>query len=121
MRNALHITISVLMWCLFGWYWYVVGQRKLNPETLDAVVVLGTVVIVGAVLTLLWVAHNLRLARKFGRRQGFEAPPEIFTHDHLQRPLIAPPLAELRRAKIVTIALDDEGRKVYAPGGEVAG
>lgn len=120
MRNALHITISVLMWCLFGWYWYVVGQRKLNPETLDAVVVLGTVVTVGVVLTLLWVAHNLRLSRKFGRRKGFKGPPETFTHDHLQRPLIAPPLEELRRAKIVTIALDADGHKVYAPGGEVS-
>ena len=120
MRHALHTVFSVLMWLLFGYYWYVVGQRSINPDTIEAVLALGSVVLIGAILTLAWVAHNLRLARKFGRRKGFAAPPETFEKDYLERPLVHPPVHELRHAKIVSVSLDDEGRKVYAVSGEVA-
>ena len=120
MRNVLHTVFSVLLWMLFGYYWYVVGQRSINPATINAVLALGSAVAVGVILTLIWVAHNLRLARKFGRRKGFDAPPETFETDCLQRPLVHPPVHELRRAKIVNVSLDAEGRKVYSPGGEVA-
>ena len=119
MRHVLHTVFSVLMWMLFGYSWYVVGQRAINPATIDAVLTLGSVVAVGVILTLIWVAHNLRLSRKYGRREGFAAPPETFEKDYLERPLIHPPVHELRHAKIVTISLDAEGRKVYAVGGEV--
>ncbi|HPF70840.1 MAG TPA: hypothetical protein PLQ13_09235 [Candidatus Krumholzibacteria bacterium] len=120
MRHVLHTVVSLLMWCLFGYYWWVVGQRRINPSTIDALAILGVFAVVGFVLTVAWVAHNLRLARKFGRRKGFPAPPESFTTDHLQRPLVSPGIEALRAARLVTISLDAEGRKIYEPGGEVA-
>lgn len=120
MRHALHVVFSLLMWVLFGYYWYVVGQRSINPATIDAVLALGGLVSVGVILTMVWVAHNIRLSHKYGRRKGFPAPPESFDEDYLKRPLVHPPVLELRRAKIVNVSLDDEGRKVYALGGEVA-
>jgi uncharacterized membrane protein YbhN (UPF0104 family) len=116
----MHGVFAVLLWILFGYYWYVVGQRSINPATIDAVLGLGSLVAIGVILTMVWVAHNLRLSRKFGRRKGFAAPAETFDKDYLARPLVHPPVHELRTAKIVTVSLDDEGRKVYAVGGEVA-
>lgn len=120
MRHALHTVLSLLMWCLFGYYWWVVAQQRVHPATIDALAILGLIAVLGLVLTVAWVAHNLRLARKFGRRKGFPAPVETFATDHLHRPLVSPGLETLRAARIVTVSLDEQQRKVYRPGGEVA-
>jgi len=120
MRHVLHTIVSLLLWCLFGYYWWVVAQRRINPATIDALAVLGVMAVAGLVLTVAWVAHNLRLARKFGRRKGFAGPAETFETDHLRRPLVSPGLEALRASRIVTVSLDDDQRKVYRPGGEVA-
>ncbi len=84
------------MWCLFGYYWWVVAQRRINPATIDALAILGVLAVAGLALTVAWVAHNLRLARRLGRRKGFAGPPETFETDHLQRPLVSPGLETLR-------------------------
>ena len=120
MRHVLHTVASILMWCLFGYYWWVVAQRRVNPATIEALAILGGLAVVGLLLTVGWVAHNLRLSRRLGRRKGFPAPAETFAVDHLQRPLVGPGIEALRAARVVTVGLDDEGRKVYAVSGEVA-
>ncbi|MFO7607571.1 MAG: hypothetical protein R6X35_00050 [Candidatus Krumholzibacteriia bacterium] len=120
MRHVLHTVLSLLMWCLFGYYWWIVAQRRVHPATIDALAILGLLACLGLTVTVAWVVHNLRLARKYGRRKGFTVPPETFTTDHLQRPLVSPGLETLREARIVTVSLDDSQRKVYRPGGEVA-
>ena len=83
MCHALHIFISVLLWCLLGYYWYVVARRQITLDSGIAVLVLLGVVAVALVLTLFRVSHNLRLAARLGRRQGFPAPPELFTLEQL--------------------------------------
>ncbi len=120
MRHLLHTIFGLLLWCLFGYYWWVVAKQRINPATIDALAALGAMVVVGLVLTVSWVAHNLRLAKKFGRRQGFAEPAETFAVDYLQRPLVSPGIEALRQARIVTVSLDEQQRKVYRPGGEVA-
>jgi len=124
MRHFLHIVISLLMWCLFGYYWYVVGQREIGDETLFALAVLGIVIVVGIVLTLWWVAHNKKLARRNRRNTAPAAKPEPFDKDNLGRPIEAPDVAVLRDAPIVEVGVtrrgqddDDEygGIKVYTP------
>ena len=120
LRDIFHTVVAVLMWVLFGYYWYVVGQRTLNPSTVHSALALGALVVVGSLLTLAWVVHNLRLSRRFARRKAFPAPPEEFEADVLARPVVAPPVDDLRGAKIVSVVLDDEGRKIYAVSGEVA-
>jgi hypothetical protein len=114
MRHALHIVFSILLWILFGYYWYVVvAEREVSTDTLHAMGVLAGSTALGLALTLWWVAHNKRIAAK-GRRTGtLPAPPEPFEEDHIGRSLVAPRIEELKRARVVDIALDDEGRKVY--------
>ena len=121
MRHVHHVVISVLAWCLFGYHWWIVAQRHMNPTTFVAMKTLGALVLSGLVLTLLWVIHNLRLAKSYGRRRGFTPPPEPFAMDTLERPLVAPELPVLRAAQLVEISLDDAGNKVYIAGGEVQG
>ena len=121
MRHILHTIFGLLLWCLFGYYWWVVAGQRINPATIDALAILGIMVVAGLVLTVAWVAHNLRLARKHGRRQAFAGREETFATDYLKRPLVSPGIEVLRGARIVTVSLDDQQRKVYEPGGEVAG
>jgi hypothetical protein len=123
MRHALHIVVSILLWILFGYYWYVVvAHREVSADTLHAMGVLVGSTALGLALTLWWIAHNKRIASR-GRRKGtLPASPEPFDQDYLGRPLDAPAIEELRLAPVVDVLLDDEGRKVYRnvhePGGE---
>lgn len=113
MRNAWHIFVSILMWCLLGYYWYVVARRQVTAESGVALLVLLGIVLAGLVITLFWVSHNLRLSARLGQRKGFPPKPEPFTHDHLGRPLVAPPRTELRAATTVVVELDADGNKIY--------
>jgi len=40
MRNFLHYLISILLWILFGYYWYVVVERQISRESLQPLVIL---------------------------------------------------------------------------------
>ena len=114
MRHALHIAISVLLWILFGYYWYVVvAEREVSADTLHAMGVLAGSTALGLALTLWWVAHNKRIASKGRRTATLPAPPEPFAQDHLGRPRTAPDIAVLQNARVVDIALDGEGRNDY--------
>ncbi len=73
-------------------------RRQIIVDSGIAVLTLLAIVALGLILTLIWVAHNLRLAARLGRRKGFPAPPEPFTLDYLGRTIVAPPLADLRAA-----------------------
>jgi poly-beta-1,6-N-acetyl-D-glucosamine biosynthesis protein PgaD len=113
-RQSLHFLVSILMWGLYGYYWYVVLRRGISPTTVQAIQALAVIVICGLLLTLFWVRYNLRLARG-DRRRGAPAPPdERLEHDTLGRAVEGPGLPALRRARIVQVRLDDEGRKVFA-------
>lgn len=108
MRHALHIVVAIVMWCLFGYYWQVVLRRDVDASTLRALTILGLVIVSGLLVTLFWVRHNLRLARRFGDRRRrtpiFEAP--LLERDTIGRPIDHPGLAALRRARVIDVAAD---------------
>lgn len=114
MRQAWHWIASILMWILFGWYWYLVMQRQVSSSSLRAVALLVALSAAGLLLTLAWVAHNKRLAARNRRLGAPPTAPEERATDHLGRPLAGAAPATLRTARIVTVRLDDEGRKVLA-------
>jgi hypothetical protein len=117
MRHLLHVIVSLAMWCLFGYYWHVVLGREVGSSTLRALALLGLTVAVGLVATLLWVGHNLRLARKFSgrRRQTPSATPPRLERDTIGRGITHPGLADLRAARVVDITADTT-TKSYAVG-----
>jgi len=121
MRHALHIAVSVLLWILFGYYWYVVvAHREVSADTLDAMGVLVGSTALGLAVTLWWVAHNKRIASRGRRTATPPAPAESLAVDSLGRPVVSPGLEVLRTARLVDVSLDGDGRKVYAPGGEAS-
>jgi len=120
MRHRFHVVVSLSMWCLFGYYWNVVLGREVSDETIRAMGILVAGVIVGLVVTLLWIRHNLRLARKFeGRRQGFRnADAPLLTEDTIGRPVNHPGLDALRAASCVDITADETGKTYVVGDGE---
>ncbi len=114
MRHALHLVASILMWILFGWYWYLVMQREVSPSSLRAVGLLLLLSLLGLLGTMAWVAHNKRLAAR-NRRRGSPIPvSEVLTADHIGRPLAGIDAAALKGAKVVVVSIDAQGRKVLA-------
>ena len=121
MRHALHIVISILLWILFGYYWYVVvAQREVSVDTLHAMGVLVGSTALGLALTLWWVAHNRRIAARGRRKDTLPSPPEPFDTDYLGRPVEAPEIGDLKNARVIDVELDDEGHKIYKLAGEAS-
>lgn len=113
MRNVIHTIISLGMWCLFGYYWYVVARRQLNLASLEAVGVLALITLLGLLGTIWWIAHNKNLASKNRRRSAPPTVPETFRNDHLGRPLAGAALETLKRANLIEVSLDGDGTKHY--------
>jgi len=120
MRHLLHILASIAMWCLFGYYWSVVLGRDIAEGTIRSVIILVAVVLVGLALTMLWIRHNQRLARRFAgrRRQPTAVGPPGLAHDTLGRPIDAPDLAVLRAARVVEVTADRDGKTFRVADGE---
>ena len=118
MRNAFHIVISLAMWCLFGYYWYLVLGREVGPETVRAMITLVVAVLVGLAATMVWIGHNVRLARKFaGRRQVARAATETtLEHDTIGRTVQHPGLDVLRQAAVIDIDADQETKRYQVAG-----
>ncbi len=120
MRDFFHTFISILLWLLFGYYWYVVSGRQISWGTFQALLVLGMISLLGLVITAMWVRHNQNLAHGNRRTGSHPTTTEILEYDHLNRTVIAPPTADLKKAHIISINLDENGNKVYAAPTEVA-
>jgi hypothetical protein len=114
MRHVLHVIASVLLWVVFGYYWYVVLGRDIGGSTVQAIQALALIVVAGLLGTLVWVRHNLRIARRNRRRGLPPTPQERLERDVLEREIVAPDLEVLRTARLVHVRLDAEGRKVFA-------
>lgn len=120
MRNFLHYLASILMWILFGYYWYVVVERQIGRDSLEPVGILVIMTAIGLVITLWWIAHNKRIAAKGNRKTFMKAPLEPFEFDNLNRPILAPAMDILQSADRISVSVDDDGNKVYSLGTEEA-
>ncbi len=114
MRNIFHSVVSILMWCLFGYYWYVVGRRQITTSSVEAVGILALITLVGMLLTMWWIAHNKKLASRNRRQNAPPTAPETFETDYLGRELESPGLDVLLAAGTIIVSVDDKNRKVYA-------
>jgi hypothetical protein len=113
MRNFLHILVSVLLWILFGYYWYVVLDGRIDRDSLQPLGILFGITVLGLAITLWWIAHNKRIAARGKRKNLMPPPAEPFEFDTLKRPIVAPAMARLKTAGRVTLTIDDQGNKVY--------
>lgn len=87
-RRAVILFIALLGWVFFFYWWRKVALQSTAGAATVAVVVLLIAGIVVTYFTLLWIRHNLKLARR-GKR-GFSTlwvRPQ-FDRDHFDRPLV---------------------------------
>jgi len=113
MRQTMHILVSILLWIVFGYYWYLVTHQSLSSGVVLAIKVLSLLVVLGIITTVLWIRHNERLARRDQRRSPRPSPPEILDHDHIGRRIAGPGLAALKHARVTEIDIDDQDVKSY--------
>ena len=118
MRDLLHILLSLGMWGLFGYYWHLVLSREIGSRTVHGIFILILIVVSGLLLTLLWVVHNLRLARRNRRRGQPPAAAESHEQDTIGRPVVGADLSTLRAARRIDISLTDTGEKRYSTAEE---
>lgn len=107
MRHLVHVVISLAMWCLFGYYWYVVLGREISDTTVRALGILSIVIVAGLIATFWWVSHNMRLARRNRRNTPPPVKPETFERDTLGRAIVAPDMLELKAAHVIDIDVVD--------------
>jgi hypothetical protein len=101
--------VGVLGWLAFVACWWLVLRRDPRTWREELAVPLASLLLV-AVVTLVWVRHNLGIFRRKGPRRGLPAVDAPWTHDTLGRPLDLPRAAVT--ASVVELVVVD-GEKVY--------
>ena len=113
-RRLGQFALAVSAWCLFGYYWWLVSRRRLNPETITALTALAIIDGSICMITLVWVRHNLRIALRTGdRRKMRPRPPAPSTTDSLGRPIQVEGGAPLTLASYVDVEIDETGQKLF--------
>lgn len=101
-RDVLHLVVLVVPWAVFGWLWWRVGRSTSAAELLGAAGIVVLVATVCVPLTLLWVAHNLRIFRRKGERTGRPDAPFAYANDWTHREVVADWEA-VRVARVVVV------------------
>ena len=128
MRNAVHGVIAALLWAVFFRYWQIVAQQPMNPDTRVAMATLSVLAFLGALYLILWVLYNVRLSRKFRRRQRRLLEPKLPVRDYLGRWIVVDRPEILRQAQYIEIdvkrimteneIIEEKLFRTSEPGGE---
>jgi len=107
--------LALIAWVLFVYYWWLVSRRHLNPATLSALIILFASVGLVCLVTLIWIRHNLLVARRAkGRRKNRRSVPSDSESDTLGRKIEKMGTEALSSAHYVELdVLQDEGIKRY--------
>jgi hypothetical protein len=103
LRNAIHAIFSALLWVVFVYYWQIVMQRPMNPDTRTAMVSLGVLSFFTALYLTGWVYYNIRISRKFQRRKVRVHEARRPLKDYMGRWIVVDHPENLRTASYVEI------------------
>lgn len=87
-RRAVILFAAILGWVLFFYWWRKVALESTAAAASVAVVVLLIVGIAVFYSTVLWIRHNLKLAKRGKRGTSTRWVRPHFDRDHLNRPLV---------------------------------
>ena len=87
-RRAFTLLASFLAWVLFFYWWRRVALNSTASAATFAVVVLLVIAVVIFYSTLLWIHHNIKLAKRGKRGLSTRYLRPEFEHDWLDRPLV---------------------------------
>jgi hypothetical protein len=80
-----HGIIAALLWILYAYYWSIVGRRPLNPSTVVSLASLGVLAGLTMIILVVWIFHNIRIARKYQRRTVRPPAPRGAVKDYVGR------------------------------------
>ena len=102
-------------WTLFLYWWWVVLRRTDHVIAWRLVTGLAVLASFLVAFSLIWILHNLRLARKSRRNRATRYNAGVFERDKLDRPVVLRDLHTLREAPVVIVHADRE-QKHYIEG-----
>jgi hypothetical protein len=124
-RHIIHITLAILLWVVYGYYWSLVADEAPTPQTKIALIILGILCVLVMLTLVGWVIHNIRIHRLRARRKQRRAGPQPSRQDYLGRWVIEDDAEKLRSANYIEIEIrqkvvKDEvvEEKVYRSGRE---
>jgi Na+/melibiose symporter-like transporter len=88
LRRALTLLASILAWVLFFYWWRRVALDSTASAATFAVVVLLVIAVVIFYSTILWIRHNIKLAKRGKRGLSTRYLHPEFERDWLDRPLV---------------------------------
>jgi hypothetical protein len=112
MRTFFHYLASLVLWGIFFYHWHIVSQQAVSAGTALAIKAVSTLVVVGITFTILWVSHNVRIAKANQRQDSLRSPQDVMTEDTLGRPVETPDVQRLKLADRVDIEVTED-RKIY--------
>lgn len=113
-RSIFHILLGILLWILFGYYWWLVVQRPITQHTHYALIAVGAIT-AGITLFLIgWVFHNTRIARRLKRRNSRVSGMPGVTVDFLGRRLVIADEGRLKQSGYIEVQVEErkEGNDV---------
>jgi hypothetical protein len=109
--------VSILFgWTLFAYWWFEVIEKTDKVVFLRALAAVVIVVDIVLLATLIWIAHNRRLARrgKRGRSTPFRIPR--YERDRVHRAIVLAGRDSLQRAPILVITATAKEKTYSTPG-----
>lgn len=111
-RTILHILLGIALWAVFAWYWHLVMQQPVSEQARRALVIVALIVAAITLFDVVWIFHNLRIARH-SRRRNRRPEPGLPATDFLGRTFMAQSDDVLRRARYIEVHVvemaDEEG------------
>ena len=102
-------------WTLFVYWWWVVLRRTDDGVTWRLVTGLMVLASFLVAFSLIWILHNLHLARRGRRNRATPYKAGVFERDKLDREVVLANLHTLREAPVVIVHADRE-QKHYSEG-----
>lgn len=112
-QKAWQVVLVLAAWVLFVVCWVMVALDTPISSIAVSAIVVGAAIAAFLLVTLLWIAHNLRIYRDKGPRTGVRKVVPDFSHDFVERPVVAD-WEDLRSSGLIAVTIDD-GSKVVLP------
>jgi hypothetical protein len=114
LRHVLHAVVAALLWIVFVYYWRIVFQEPMNPDTKTALLSLAILTLAAVSFLGAWIFHNVRIHRRFGERRMRRREAPAPGSDFLGRRIITDDAKGLRRSTHIVVDV------VRVPGGDGA-
>lgn len=115
--DIFHGFIALFGWILFVYWWNRVIPQVGARDAAVALAFIALTVLATVIATLAWVLYNIGIFRRKGPRRNLPAVSENYDADFLGRKIDRPGLDSIRGARIVTVSLRGDVKKIEISDG----